>query len=147
MALDIPSPIDSTNLSLDSSGLNVSGEIASSDWTNYSPTSTVVGWSSTTTKIIYTKKIGKVVFCQFTVDGTSNSTITTFTMPYTCNAQIGGRFYIVGLDNGTWMPNGGNGEVLANSTTITFYPGGVPGTVWTASGAKRIYGSFFYESA
>ena len=43
--------------------------VTSVAWTDYSATSTIVGWSSYTTKSIFYKKIGKLVFVQFVISG------------------------------------------------------------------------------
>jgi len=51
------------------------------DWVDYSATSTIVGWSSFTTKIIKYRVLGKQVFVYCVINGTSNSTTTSFTLP------------------------------------------------------------------
>jgi hypothetical protein len=53
-------------------------------WTDYSASSTIVGWQvSGRVAAIYTKKIGKTVFVHFRITGTSDSTGMSFTLPYT----------------------------------------------------------------
>jgi len=58
-------------------------------WANYSAVSTIVGWSSFTTKLIYTKKIGKTVFVSFFLHGVSNATTISFTLPYKSSNTLG----------------------------------------------------------
>ena len=52
------------------------------DWVDYSATSTIVGWSSFTTKSLRYRIIGKQLFFQALINGTSNSTSVTFTLPF-----------------------------------------------------------------
>ena len=65
----------------------VGGDIYTTAYTDYSATSTVTGWSSTTVKQIWYKKVGKIAYVWWEITGTSNSTITTFTLPVTCVAS------------------------------------------------------------
>lgn len=114
-------------------------------WTDYSATSTITGWTSFTTKKIYYKKIGKLVFVTFHLDGTSNSTSTNFTLPYTSNSAVQYDAFFQGKDN-----SGANFvgllELLGNSSTANLYstPGG---GAWTASGTKQVRGQFWFEAA
>ena len=114
-------------------------------WADYGATSTIVGWSSYTTKQIYTKKIGKTVFVAFNIQGTSDSTATTFTLPYTNTAGISVYNTYMGQDTG-----GGYAPyslyLAATGSTVVFNVAGLSAT-WTASGAKGIVGQFFYEIA
>src|SRR5205814_10418940 len=59
------------------------GDIYTVAWMDYSATSTIVVWTSFTSKLIFYKKIGKDVFVQFELTGTSNATTSTFTLPFT----------------------------------------------------------------
>ena len=70
--------------------------------TDYSSTSTIVGWSAYTTKQIKYKMIGSVYFVFFNIAGTSNSTTTYFTLPITLSANwVIHRSICRGVDNGT----------------------------------------------
>ena len=117
-------------------------------WIDFSEQSTIVGWSVYTQKTIRYKVVGKMVFCYFHIAGTSNSTNTTFTLPYQTKrigAILDGQAGAY-IDNGTTqvgriiIPDASNifGAAIwtaINNTTVTF----------TASGTKRILGQFFYE--
>lgn len=112
--------------------------------TDYSATSTIVGWSSFTTKEISTKKIGTNVFVQFRIAGTSNSAAATFTLPYTNGPLLSGGS-CDGLDStSTIVP--AMVQIAASSATITAYPSILAGS-WTASGTKVIYGQLWYVTA
>ena len=50
---------------------------SSTSWTNYAAISTIVGWSNPT-KVLNYATIGKLMFVQFSIVGTSNSTSTSF---------------------------------------------------------------------
>jgi hypothetical protein len=58
------------------------------DWVDYSATSTIVGWSSFTAKKIRYRVVGKLVFVTAQLTGTSNSTTTSFTLPFTSSSNI-----------------------------------------------------------
>lgn len=119
-------------------------EIIQGAWTNYSATSTVVGWSSYTDKYIYYQKLGTLVFVQFRIFGTSDATGVTFTLPYSagnyprCSTPI--RIY----DNGVAAI--GLLEMVEAGNVVTCYPT-MGGGTWTASGTKRVAGQFWFEVA
>lgn len=117
-------------------------------WSDYSAVSTIVGWSSFTTKQIYTKNIGKTVFVNYRIEGNSDSTATTFTLPLTSSNTIINRAAGVSYDNGTNQAMSGLIDLAANSAIVYLYKDmSTAGTAWTASGNKKVYGQFFYESA
>ena len=112
------------------------------DWIDYSATSTVVGWSVLTAKIIRYRVIGKIVFVNVNLVGTSNSATTTFTLPFQ-NKNIETINMAYAANNGSALI--GAFGMIANSSTCTCYQSFT--TAWTASGTKYIYGQFFYEIA
>jgi len=112
------------------------------DWTDYSATSTIVGWSSYTTKKIYYSKIGKTLFVLVDISGTSNSISTNITLPYT-SINNGGVIAcaqpIVAADNGLGIY--GLSNMLTNNTQLRFYTSPIGGN-WVASGTKTIRANF-----
>lgn len=136
--------IRSSGLATFSNDVKVTGDLYTVVYTDYSATSTIVGWSSFTNKFIFYKKIGKLVFVEFYLSGTSNSITTTFTLPY--NKAAGMQVYLPVLvqDNGTNQM--GAITLPASGSTITCYSNvGFAG--WTASGAKAVRGQMIYASA
>lgn len=114
-------------------------------WTDYSGTSTVTGWSSFTSKQICCKKVGKLVFCAFNLNGTSNTGTSSFTLPYTSAANpVAFQSVHSGSDNGGAYAFGRAG-IAANSNLVSLYKDAAS-TAWTASGAKHIRGLIWYES-
>ena len=113
-------------------------------WADYFATSTIVGWT-TPTGTIYTKKIGKTVFVNFLIQTASNSTTTTFTLPYPLSANPSEQDFIyMGYDNGgAWSPCRGFIHASTNIVNLTYNLT----SDWTASGNKLVDGQFFYESA
>lgn len=107
---------------------------------DYSSLATIVGWSSFTTKILKYTKIGKLVFVQYRLIGTSDNTATSFTVPFTTG--------VITYAPTIFMDNGGGlsfGSILINtSNNIVNCYTGPAGTGWTASGEKRVQGQFFY---
>jgi len=111
-------------------------------WTDYSNTSTVTGWSSFTTKQIYYKSIGKLVFVEFNIDGTSNADSAQFTLPFTRSGISEIRLLsAVVMDNGAYQSAPGAIRLTANLVRV--YLNGLL-TVFTASGRKIVQGQFFF---
>jgi len=119
---------------------------AETAWTDYSATSTIVGWTSFTGKQIYTKKIGKTVFVSFDILGTSNATGITFTLPYTSAAGFTSYEQAFGTDNGTEVAASSRVALPGGSATVTVTKDQA-GAAWTNSGTKRVAGQFFYQEA
>lgn len=116
------------------------------DWIDYSATSTVVGWSSFTAKLIKYRIVGKQMFVNFTIQGTSNSATTTFTLP---NNSVFGNSTIafaLTVDNGVTQSPSGRFSVASNSNTVTIVKDTI-GNSFTASGTKQVFGQFFIEIA
>ena len=104
---------------------------------------TVNGWSAQTTKIFSSLVIGKMVFIQFTLQGTSNSNQFNITgLPHT---TVSNQYYpILVTDNGINT----FGLAIVSGTTITFdNNGGTGAASWTTSGAKAAFGSFWYQAS
>ena len=115
-------------------------------WTDYSGTSTIVGWTTYTNKYIHYMKDGIKVFVRFHITGTSDDAATSFTLPFThINDGANLNLIIRIMDDGTYA-NDGHIILNSNSNLVTAErAAGSPN--WTASGDKRIYGEFWYISA
>ena len=119
--------------------------VTSVPWTEYSATSTIVGWTSYTIRYIRYKKIGKLVFVSFYITGTSDDVTTTFTLKY-ANTTNPPTFAVCrSSDNGGIYVTGGL-TIPVSSNMVTVYST-IAGGAWTASGGKSIWGQFWYESA
>src|SRR3990167_5813607 len=94
-------------------------------WIDYTATSTVVGFADfSVEKDIRYLKIGKLLIVNFALGGTSNSTLASFTIPYTTitlttNASFGQ--ISPGVDNGIAAPNCMTGN-FGNSNIVLMYP-------------------------
>jgi len=122
----------------------VDGDLYTVTWTDYSGTSTIIGWSSFTFKNLSYKKVGKLMFVTFRLVGTSNSTSTSFTLPYSaanplftnlCRAQDNSGAYAVGIIG-----------MVGGSSVATAYPT-VAGGSWTVGNQKVIEGTLWYQTA
>ena len=125
------------------------GDIRNVAWTDYTATSTITGWSSTTFSKIHYKKVGNLVFFNYQISGTSNSTGTSFTLPYTSANVTAGYTWshnlAVSEDNGGVVA--GRGQIGNNTATVTLYPTTASaGATWTSSGAKNVAGQGWYEA-
>ena len=112
-------------------------------WIDFSEQSTIVGWGSYTIKVIRYKQVGNTIFVHFVVQGTSNSTLTTFTLPYFPKSGISVVTSISGAVNNAanniaWI------TLTSGSNVVTFLLG-TGATAWTNTGTKGIQGQFFYE--
>lgn len=124
------------------------GAIPSATWTDYSATSTIVGWSSFIYKQIYYKVLGSLVFVAFELSGTSNATSISFTLPYASKAapgQIGGAWNQAG-DNGVALTTAGCFYMPAGGSLVYCYKD-MNVSTWTNTNAKYVIGQFFYEKA
>lgn len=125
-------------------------DIYTTAWTEYGPSSTVVGFSGAPSVSIYYKRVGRLVFVRFSLQGTSNATGISFTLPIACTA-VEWTFSCYGMDNGTDIETGCKGYInYVDLTTVTIQPDqghtqNVAG--WTNSGNKRVAGQFWYEAS
>lgn len=126
-----------------SSTLTGMTDIYTTAWTDYSGTSSIVGWGSFTTKLIYYKQVGKLVFVRANLTGASNSTTTTFTLPFTQSNDVRLHAPCYTVDNGT--VKAGQVRLPANSATVTAAVD-LTGTAFGASGTKAVECSFWYQT-
>lgn len=128
--------------------VNSSGDVYTTAWTDYSGTSTVVGWSSRTYTVINYKKVGKLVYVMFNINGTSNSTSVTFTLPLAAATQANSSFEACGvaLDNGALQTAPSRIFLGSASSTVTVYKD-LTTANWTNSGSKQTNGQFWYQTA
>ena len=129
------------------------GDLYTTAYTDYYASSTIVGWSSLTAgrRFILTKRIGKMVFVWFHLEGTSNGTRCSFTLPVTSTATgYGGIFggpLSFTYDNTAAVAIPGIAQLPTNSATCTCNLTNTAADGWTASGSKIISGNFVYEGA
>jgi len=123
------------------------GDIYNVQWADYGGSSTIIGWSTLETKKIMYKKIGSLVFVAFYIDGSvSNSSVVTFTLPYTSN----GNTYLRGTlgeakNNGAFIASASKWYLNINSNIVSCFVD-MAGSGWTASGGKMVLGQFFFET-
>ena len=118
-------------------------------WTNYGGTSTVVGWSSFTTKTILYKKNVKTVFVQFAIQGTSDATTVSFTLPYDVDVLGSGQVFqclVYGIDNGTPQTLPARLDIPSSGKIFNVYKT-LGAAAWTGSSTKGVRGEFHYESS
>jgi hypothetical protein len=108
---------------------------------DYSGLSSVTGWGSFTSKLIWVKMIGKLAYVNFYIDGISNSVSTYFSLPVIAltGTRYGGT--VAACNNGLTV-DGGIWVVAGASALAEFYTN-IFGGGWVASGQKIILGQFF----
>jgi hypothetical protein len=110
-------------------------------WTDYSSSSTIVGWSSLTTQVLQLCILNNMLLVYVNLIGTSNVTTVSFTLSknslWSMNIPC-----LMCMDNGSWKT--ANGIVSMSGATATCHLDNI-GTGWTGSGTKSIEGQFFYR--
>jgi len=128
-------------------GVAVNGDIYTVAWTNYSAISTIVGWSSFTSKEIFYKRVGKLLFVKFRLEGTSDATTASFTLPNNNNSNMAvDELNMLVQDNGVWQSAPGYINLAASNNVVGLYKN-ITSFAWTNSGTKKAVGSFCYEIA
>lgn len=118
-------------------------------WLDYSAVSTIIGWTSFTHKKIYIKVVGNLVHVLYYIEGQSDSTSTSFTVPYTSKnvadlVPYGTTGYA--QDAGVLAVSSGIYGMLNDSTTISFWKNNSQ-PAWTNSSTKAVVGVLYYEKA
>jgi hypothetical protein len=126
--------------------ITTGGDLYTTAFTDYSSTSTVTGWTSFTSKKIFYKKIGKLIFVTFELTGTSNATTASFTLPNSVNTSVGVQIINFAKDN-SGTPVAGTAFMDPNTATVVFIPTvGGSSSGWTNSGTKSVIGQLSYQT-
>jgi hypothetical protein len=123
------------------------GDIYSYAWTEWGASSTVVGFSSLSSKLLAFKRIGKMVWFWFYFYGASNATNFTFTLPYAAknaNPQPRGAMNWVYNNGATAFALGDHWTLPIDSTVVSCLKSD-SATGWTNTNNKGAIGSGFYE--
>lgn len=110
-------------------------------WQNISDSCSYVGWSSYTTKKVVACKMGSVLIIRYIINGTSNSTSTSITIPYkSANDGTVNRGVCRVTNNGAVSTDLGLVTLSPNASQIDIYrnQNSLP---WTASGNKVVSGT------
>jgi hypothetical protein len=126
--------------------MSVTGDAYTKGYSDYYTSSTITGWATASGYIRY-KKIGKTVFVNYKITGTSNGATAKFTLPY--NYYSSTMFDNLKVPAYTYLfPSSGVGmAALSSSNVLNIYYGPVSGSTFPASGSKFVEGSLVYESA
>lgn len=127
-----------------SGGVSTLSNYITTAWVDYAATSTIVGWDdgTFTTKVLKYKKMGTVILVLYYLDGTSDSSDTTFTLPYNSLYDVYGSIPKV-LNSGAAEAVGKSLVQAASNVVTLFRSAGA----WSNSGNKLTAGQFFYEAA
>ena len=142
-----------TNLKItyDSKGLVTAGTTAATSdlsdvtaWTDYSSTSTIVGFTAYATKKIQYKKIdANTMIVQFQIESTAGNgtgTAASFTLPV--NASSWGTQYFMyhALNNNTTQA-AAVCTIAASSNVVNCYPSGSTGANWNTATTRHLQGT------
>ena len=130
------------------SALAVTGDLYTVGLTDYTATSTINGWDAYTTKSIFYRKIGKMVFVYYMLIGTASAAypVANFTLPHLLATNCGiYRNYVYNIDNTSYTVG-----------YVRMYTGGPEADVyiyrdvwqsaWNLAVPKASYGCFSYEA-
>lgn len=119
---------------------NLKAALGINDWVDYAASSTVVGWSSFTTKYIQYRQGYKYAVVEAEISGTSDATSVSFTIPNTIGAVGSVKVTAAQVqNNGSFATTPGLAYIdpSTSATTIVVRSNFASGT-WTASGTKTI---------
>ena len=119
-------------------------KITENAWIDYSATSTIVGWSSFTIKEIWILIVGDILFCQFLLNGTSNSTTTSFTINNNNPNATLINVNTYAVNNGATQLGPGRIAILSGSNVVTLSRL-ADSTAYGAIGNKQAIGQFFMK--
>lgn len=111
------------------------------DWVDYSASSIILGWGTILSKQIKYRYLNlNTVFVTFLIQGTSNTTVANFTLPFDIQEPI---YTPLGLteDNGSILTSPGQINSIGGLNVINLYKD-LAQTSWTASGTKVVAGQF-----
>jgi hypothetical protein len=121
-------------------------DVYTEGWTDWSSSVSLTGFSATSNNNVFYKRIGKFIFLTFKIDGTSNSTSTSMTLPFTRASDGFALDFPISSYNNAVAVAGGMGQIASGGSSISFFRDST-GTSWTNSGAKGVYGQIVYQSA
>ncbi len=111
--------------------------------TDYAATSTIVGFSSFTTKVIQVINMGAYDIINYDIGGNSNTTTLTFTIPNALSATAPAVSNVMHSQSGATLGSGLH-QIANNSTTVNCYFN-VSSAAWTASSTKRVRGTIIVQ--
>lgn len=118
--------------------------IYESRWLSYGDASTIVGFLSITTRSIVYKVMQNIVFIRANLNGTSNATTLSFTMPIIAQVSTSVSASAGVVNNGTLSNNPGRFQI-SNTTNVVNCFRDITQTAYTNSGNKQFFGQFFYQ--
>ena len=120
-------------------------KVDKTNWINISATSTIVGFATFFVKAIFYKIIDNYIFIDFALEGTSNSTLLTFTVPF--NNTGGFTKYNpggYGVNSGVASNNPPRIGITNNSNLVTCNTT-LSGGAYAATGNKGCIGSISFK--
>jgi predicted heme/steroid binding protein len=113
--------------------------------TDITASCTYTGWASFTEKQVISVVIGNFVMIFYRVNGTSNSTSTSITLPYTNQYTYVAGNMTYALNNGAIVSPFGTAGMVNNSAVLVFTNNNTGSTTsWTASGGKLVNGQIAF---
>lgn len=116
------------------------GKITLNNWVDISLTSTIIGWSAFTTRIIRYLDVGNAFVYYVFLTGTSNSTNVTLTIHYTPTINLTNFGGLFSINNGTSLAGLAPTNLTAASNVVSVPVAQNSGTSWVASGTKSVRG-------
>lgn len=110
-------------------------------------TTTTGGFISTTIQEVWFKRVGKMVIVNFHINGTSDATTMTFTLPFVHvnNTDVEVRVGVRVADAGVFQAASGMIFLAANSSIVNVFQD-FAGLAFTATGIKAVQGQLWYQT-
>ena len=115
-------------------------KITLNNWVDISLTSTIVGWSALTTRIIRYLDVGNAFIYYIFLNGTSNSTNVSFAIHYTPTINLNNFGGLFPVNNGSFLTGLAPTSLTAASNVVSVPVAQNSGATWLASGTKSVRG-------
>lgn len=123
------------------------GKVDKTGWIDYSDSSTIVGWASYTTKLIFIKKLDdNLSLVMFQISGVSNATTSSFTLDVEQKSILGSSQNVTIVNSGSASATNGRVVMSVDSNLVDIRRDAL-GTAWSSSGTKTAVGQFFIKTA
>lgn len=127
-------------------GDTLTGDLYTTDWTDYSGTSTIIGFTGAwTKKVLKYRKVGKIVYVHFKLYAAASGTAVSFTLPVAATADCEVDVACSGYDNSAYLATP---SLISSAgvSTVNIYKD-FANAAWTNSGNRQVTGQFWYATA
>ena len=122
--------------------VSASQQLRVREWTNYGGETIEVGWAAAYDAAIWYNRIGTMLFCHFSISGTSDNIGASFTMPYNFRSTWAQQ-PVLAMDNGVWDASPGVMFGFEGTNVVNVWRSQI--NPFTNAGEKQVHGAFSYR--